>query len=349
MRKEHEIEQDAPALEPIKSKSNGKIKRTKTERELERDKNLSELSKEFAGSARKRGERNRDIILLWLIKWGWTTNQVIQFILNVERPRPADDFVKKGILEKIKSKPGWFERSVYILSPAGVAAANRLLLEINRSEEARHYNLHLTKNIPWTFHEHHIVAQNLLTDYWQEIHCTAPTEYYFDSFKTDYELDLDKSSGNFIPDFSVREISQDENNGLIFDYFHYEVELNEKTNAKLWPWAWARAIHLQKNPRDKIFILTPYQSIYKNYNKYFSGNVAKPAKFNGKPSRDESKGIYLTTDFGELTIEMLKKSTFIKTGGLRRAYQDDEGGIIRVRALSKKKPASASDQEDEQE
>lgn len=296
---------------------------------LKQKEHLKKLSIKFAASARSKGEWNNKIILIWLIKWGWTTNQIIQRVLNVQRPRPADEFVKKGILEKIKAQPGWFERSVYILSPAGVAAANRLLLEINRSNEARRYNLHLTKNIPWTTHEHHIASQHLLIDFWNYQPNSMPDEYYFDAFKTDYESDVDKSNGAFIPDFSIKI------DGDIEKFEHYEVELNEKTNAKLWPWAYARACHLRDNPQNSIIILTPYPSILKNYKEYFSKRIRKPIKNSkGKLVPDPNQGIYIVEGRGELYINLLEKNINRITGGIQR----DEVDLLGEKVFSDYKP-----------
>lgn len=296
---------------------------------------LRELSKLHASTAREVGEKNRILILFWLMKWGWTTNQVVQRILNVQRPRPADEFVKKGILEKLESKPGWIERSVYILSPAGVAAANRYLKKLG-IEDCRNYNLHITKRIPWSSHEHHIIAQHLIIDFEPWLFDFYPGIEFFNSFKTDYELDSDKSDGVFIADFIV--YKQDEESDDYGDYknLHYEVELNEKTKDKLWKWAWLRAMHLKKNPSDEIIILTPHNRIKVNYKKYFSEKIPKPIKFNGKPSADPAQGMYLTDEFGKLYLERLEFDETRRTGGLRR---DDEG--FRDRAMSKRRRAAA--------
>lgn len=287
---------------------------------------LRELSKLHASTAREVGEKNRILILFWLMKWGWTTNQIIQRLLDVKRPRPADEFVKRGILEKLESKPGWIERSVYILSPAGVAAANRYL-QIIRVDDTKNYNLHVTKRIAWSSHEHHIISQHLIIDFASWIFDLSGDEF-FNSFKTDYELDSDKSKDTFIADFIVY-------NG--FNATHYEVELNEKTNAKLWKWAWVRAKYLKSNPNDSINIVTPHNRIVKNYVDYFSKKIPKPITFNGKPAIDEAQGFYLTDECGSLNLERLEFDKNRRTGGLRRA--DDDEDRVRVQAMRRRKPA----------
>lgn len=344
----HKIDQDEQAPKPvkIKSKTKGvavKEKKEPTEKELERNKRLSELSTKYARNARDNGEINRFKVLAWLLKWGWTTNQIIQRILEVQRPRPADEFVRRGLLEKIESKRGWIEKSVYILSPAGVAEANRYVGKLEVNGFVRDYTLHITKRIPWLFHEHHITAQHLLID-------TNPWLLrisrigFFQSLKTDYELDLNKSDGVFIADFVVDKKDEE---GDIGDYktTYYEVELTEKKKEKMWKWAWTRAMHLKKNPGDTIVIFSPHNRILANYKDYFSEKIPKPSSFNGKPSADPSQGIYLNDTCGELYLERLEYDDSRKTGGYRS--EADERERRRFRVKSKYKPAPKPEPEDD--
>lgn len=150
-----------------------------------------ELAVKHGASAVLQGRINDAWVLFWVWKWGWTTNQLIQRLLQVARSRPADDFVRKGLLVKIDAPAGHPESHAYVLSEQGYIAAS-LIAEQCDPTRSKHYTLHISKRVPWSVHSHNMLCQHIALDLLGPPDKSRPPgDGDFEALKTDYELQAD--------------------------------------------------------------------------------------------------------------------------------------------------------------
>jgi hypothetical protein len=79
--------------------------------------------KNYAKNASARGKSNLNKLLLWVFRWGWTSENVIQVLLNLKR-RPCYNLVNRGILRKITPPPGF--PAAYVIGHAYLDLAHDL-------------------------------------------------------------------------------------------------------------------------------------------------------------------------------------------------------------------------------
>jgi len=231
-------------------------------------------------TARLQGMVNDAWVLLWIYKWGWTTNQILQRLLCVKRPRPADDFVKKGLLTKIDAPAGYAEKSVYILSQKGFIQA-KINAENFDPRAVNNYTLHESKRISWSLHNHNCVAQHICLDISHIVDKSRyPDERDYQRLRTDFELKSVDDKSADIPDFIYRPRI-----GNPTDW-HIEIELNQKTNLKLEKWLYPRVKKanslFDETPDDAILILTPFDAVISSYSKALEKKVHRVVMNNGR-------------------------------------------------------------------
>ena len=78
---------------------------------------------EYAKDARALGRRNIGRVLVWLYRWGWTTEPVLQRMLGVQRHVGAE-MARRGYLLRVDPPRG--HRPAYVIAPA----YQRLALEL---------------------------------------------------------------------------------------------------------------------------------------------------------------------------------------------------------------------------
>lgn len=233
-------------------------------------------------TARLQGAINDAWLLLWVYKWGWTTNQLIQRLLMVQRPRPADDFVKKGLLLKIDTPAGHAERSVYILSEKGFIQA-KINAENFDPRAVNNYTLHESKRIPWSLHNHNCVAQHICLDISHIVDKSRyPDERDYQRLRTDFEMKSEDTKSTDIPDFIYCPRINNPTK------WHIEIELNQKTNLKLEKWLYTRVKKANKlfeeTPEDVILILTPFDGVISTYSAALEKKVRRITINNGRDS-----------------------------------------------------------------
>lgn len=279
------------------------------------------MGAEHGPTARLQGLVNDAWLLLWVYKWGWTTNQIVQRLLNVKRPRPADDFAKKGLLLKIDAPSGHAERSVYILSDKGFIQA-KINAENFDPRAVNNYTLHESKRIPWSLHNHNCVAQHICLDISHIVDKSRyPDEQDYQRLRTDFELKSEGAKSADIPDF----IYQPKFNNPM--QLHIEIELNQKTHLKLEKWLYPRikkANNLfDETPDDAILILTPFDGVISSYSAALEKKVRRITINNG---RDAATTQTVTLKHNRIWLTSLQQDKTRMSGNLKLVWNS---GLIR--------------------
>lgn len=282
-----------------------------TEKNME---SITELRK-FVGKQRERSEENRNTLLVWVRRWGWTTNQIAGRLLDLQRPALCDEFTKRGLLDKIAAPPGHRERFVYILNQNGLKIVEELLDKYASIMNFAPYTLHESKRIAWTIHEHNMCAQHILLD------ILGPRPE-INLYVTDLEYRQENKNDESVPDFSY--ISND---GLAL----CEIELNQKSELRFKRWLYLRVKYLIDNQNDEVIIYTQLNGVANLVNKLLSNKYiyqVQKGKESGKlVERQDKIGIELTKDLKtRIQIKMLMRDENRKSGGLS-LYEDEDFDI----------------------
>lgn len=278
--------------------------------------------KKYAGQGKARSEDNSLQAAIWVYRWGWTTAQIINRVLDLKRPGLADELVKKGVLERLDTPPGWRESFTYILAAPWV---ERVQLELDELAHAgfamQEYTLHISKRVPWSsLHTHNMVAQHVLLDLIGPR--PAPNTY-----RTEPEFRSDDEDRLAVPDFAYTDGGA---------WVHAEIELNHKEEKRLKHWLWLRLLALQNQDNLRLRIFSPLASvraaieeqIWKRRNIWPMERGASGKIY----ERQDKVPLELAHFRDRITIEGLRKSLDRRTGGLAvdRLLAEMPDGLPRV-------------------
>lgn len=212
-------------------------------------KNRAENLRKFRGNAREKGQQNRDEVLAWLYKWGWSTDAALSRLLDVLRP-VGGELARKGVLLRVEPPRG--HKPAYVIAPAYQSKA--LKLHEDRGGEAIPY--------PWprsavpfaSLGEHNEVAQLKAIDVLRSMEDESVM------LITDRELRGSAKTGEAIPDFLIRTGDFEEvfdKNGVRSGFIGgecvwYEVELTGKRNEKLAHQLYSRHKALKRGEFSRI-------------------------------------------------------------------------------------------------
>ena len=273
------------------------------------------LAKKHGPTAIWQGKINDEWVVFWTWKWGWTTNQLIQRLLSVNRPRPADDFVRKGLLIKIEAPAGHGENHVYILSQEGYIKA-QLMAEQSDPTRTSHYKLHTSRRVPFSLNSHNLTAQHVVMDLIGPADKSRPpAEWDYKKFKADYELRSAEEPNKYYPDFILNSIGSDG-----YKYVqHFEIETNQKANEKLHKWLWPRVKAANEPPMQyddsefSIVILTPFDGVVNFYSKQLTGKITRVFNNNGVDTFDHTQKLALQKQ--KIRLTKLTRDKERKSGG----------------------------------
>lgn len=257
-----------------------------------------------SGKQREMSSKNADDLCTWVYRWGWTTAQIINRFLDLKRPSLADEFVKKGLLEKLAAKEGFRERFVYILSEDGKIRAQELLDIDHGFVETIPYKLNESRRIPWSLHTHNMVCQHLMIDMLGPR--IAPISYI-----TELEYRKDNALGEAVPDM-----------GFNFgdDFVYCEIELNQKELIRMKRWVWLRILDLRSEHNTRVIFFTNLNSVKDSIEKIIGAPYIYEVEKNEKGMLVESdsplKRINLENYRDRIEIKKLEKDDWRKTGGL---------------------------------
>lgn len=281
-----------------------------------------ELAKKHGSSAVFQGKINDEWVLFWVWKWGWTSNQIIQRLLQVARSRPADDFVKKGLLFKVEAPAGHPESHAFVLSEEGYIRAS-LVAEMNDPKRVKHYTLHTSKRVPWSINSHNLLCQHVALDLLGNIDKTrAPNEFDFQRLVTDLELKADPSQKqSSVPDFVVLLPSK---NGEVNQFF-VEIETNQKTNIKLNKWLIPRVGAANKyfeTPHSasgngyntNFLIFSPFKAVVDSYSEALKGRIFHITSSGGRDYLDKSRTA-MTLKGQNIFLGQLERDKGRRSGG----------------------------------
>lgn len=282
-----------------------------------------ELAKKHGSSAVMQGKINDEWVLFWVWKWGWTSNQIIQRLLQVARSRPADDFVKKGLLYKVEAPAGHPEAHAYLLSEKGYIRAS-LMAEMNDPSRSKHYTLHTSKRVPWSINSHNLLCQHVALDLLGDVDKTRPPDQFdFERLVTDLELKADPSQKqSSVADFVVLLVQE---SGEVSQFF-VEIETNQKTNTKLNKWLIPRVNAANKyaigqsesgDGYDTSFlILSPFMAVVKSYSEALQNKIFHTRNQGGRDYLDKSR-TPVTLKGHNILLGQLERDKERRSGGFR--------------------------------
>lgn len=175
-------------------------------------------------NAREKGKANADKLLLWVFRWGWTTEPVMQKLLNVKR-RPGGDFVRRGLLNKV-APPTGHHHPVFILDSSSLTRAQDL------------YEAETNSALPYPYPRNSIPFA-ALAEHQEFAQLIALDELADDELLT-VERELRVGEPGALPDFQI-------SNGLATRW--YEIELTPKYRERLLLQMWDR----EQARRDEHF------------------------------------------------------------------------------------------------
>lgn len=261
----------------------------------------------FAGKQRERNQQNAEAVCQWVFRWGWTTTQILSRLLDLQRPNIADEFVRRGLLEKIEVPPGYRERFAYILTQPGLDIAQAKLDEHFGYVKTIPYTMHDSRRIPWTLHAHNMVAQHVMLD----LLGPRPDQIAF-ATEPEYRQDRAGEGEEAVPDFSI---TDGETTTL------GEIELNHKADLRMKRWVWLRVKHLKQHPNTRAVIFTPLNSVAAALDEILGKRqvfeVIKGDQSGKLYERQDKPGIELTPELrSQIEVRMLVKDLSRRTGGL---------------------------------
>lgn len=262
----------------------------------------------WQGRQRERSQQNIEVVCCWVFRWGWTTTQIVSRILDLKRPNLADEFVKRGLLEKIEVPPGCRERFAYILTQPGLDVAQRALDEFHGYIQIAPYTLHESRRIPWTtLHTHNMVGQHILLD----LLGPRPDQISY-ATEPEYRHDGAGEGDEGVPDFSWTD-GEVTNLG--------EIELNHKADLRLKRWIYLRIKHLKQHPETRATIFTPLNAVSAAVQKILNQRqvfeVVKGDQSGKLHERQDRPGIELTPELRQrIEVRMLIKDLSRRTGGM---------------------------------
>jgi len=201
---------------------------------------VSKMDQEKKQSAIQLGKYRASQVCCWIRRCGTSNAANIAKVAGVNRVRYADELVQRGYLKKIRMEPGHADRYVYILSDIGRQRADFELEDWfgDSLPNRPSYTYTEHQHVPQKNHEHDMVAQEIL------LRLAGDELDYFELWSTEWEERHNQgeaSSADATDNFVETEGEHARN----FIRLH-EVELNQKTNARLRHWLGLRIQRLSE-------------------------------------------------------------------------------------------------------
>jgi hypothetical protein len=239
-------------------------------------------------SSNELGADRAGLVCCWVFRWEWSNASNIARVAGVKRLRYADELVARGFLIRLDSGPGRMDRFVYILSDLGRQFAAYELDQFGDSlPPLAHYTLTDHQRVSLSVHEHHMVAQEIV------LRLAGDQLHNFPQWTTELEerrkVD-DAVSADAIDTFS-RVIRLNQSDLQWFIRLH-EVEMNQKTNARLRHWLGLRIQRLQEygEGRACCFVWAASNAIIQRYTEVLSKPIPRYyCAVTGKLTVDQSK------------------------------------------------------------
>lgn len=263
--------------------------------------------KQWQGKQLERKQHNMETVAQWVYRWGWTTNQLVSRLLDLQRPNLADEFFKRGLLSKIEAPAGYRERFVYVLAELGMMIAEEKLDELFGYVKTVPYTLHESRRVPWSLHNHNMVMQHVVLD----LLGPRPDQIAF-ATELEYRHEGAGEADEAVPDFSIHN-----GDSIMLG----EIELNHKADLRMKRWLWFRVKHLKQHPEARAVIFTPLNSVRKAVEEILSKRqvfeVVKGDQSGKLYERQDRTPIDLTPDLRQrIEVRMLVKDLSRRTGGL---------------------------------
>lgn len=278
----------------------------------------------FAKNSVARGEENTLQIASWIYKFGYASNEIIQRVLNISHEGIGNELCKKGILEKIKTRPGFRDQHVFILTQNSVRLIERHIdiaeVPIWGGFIKRKYELHKTKRIKFLTLEHDLLVQHIVLD----MHAAAACG------RGDHRLDAENVySGRELQTATAGQEFEPVFDASLYDHAQIEVELNQKSENRMRQWFYSRVIYLN-NTSDYIlnvhwYLFTDQNSIIDAISELLEEDYAKKI-VHGKANKliiEQPAKIDPRADLTRarrfITLEKLLVDKTRKSGGYRIA------------------------------
>lgn len=204
--------------------------------------------KNFTGNPRQRGLENEEKVLVWLFRWGWCTEEVLQKLLGVKR-RIGIELVKRGVLQRIEPPRG--HKLVYVIARSQQARALELYEAAGGA--AMPYTWGKT-SVPFAaLGQHNELAQLVALNH------IEPGDW----FACDRELSEEEGA---IPDFIIQKGGV----GGVLEW--HEVELHAKYKERLYFQLWQREEAREENKLERLVWHCGTQGIAKNLEQALSSD-----------------------------------------------------------------------------
>jgi hypothetical protein len=213
--------------------------------------------KTFAGNARKRGQQNVRKVLIWVFKWGFVNESVLQKLLGVKR-KPGVDLVKKGVLQKV-NLVGHRLPHVYVISPAYMPEARALWEnEMNFDGMGLLDNLGIPspKTEIAVSQVHHQVTCQLAA-----LKIQVPLSHLLSAREIVSGYAERPAS---IPDFATFRLNPDKEAKNWYIRTWFEIELNGKYDERLFNQLQTRQTEIEEENIDEVVFLCATEGIAKN-------------------------------------------------------------------------------------
>lgn len=262
---------------------------------------------QWQGKQTARKQANSEAVCSWIFRWGWTTTQILSRLLDLKRPNIADEFAKRGLLEKLVVPPGYREKYVYILAQPGLDLAEQFLDEFGDYLKTAPYTLHVSRRVSWSIHRHNMIAQHTVLD----LLGSRPDQIAY-ATEPEYRHDGCGVNDEAIPDFSITD-----GETTILG----EIEMNHKPDLRFKRWLWLRVKYLKAHPDVTATIFTPLNSVASALGDLLAQRQiyeVEKGVLSGKLFEHRDRmGIEMTQDLRErIQVRMLVKDLSRRTGGL---------------------------------
>lgn len=238
----------------------------------------------FSANSIARSRENGLLTALWVYKWGFTSTEILMRLLQVARTTVAVEMTKRGLLEQIKTDAGFRDRTVFILTGAGLQLAENFIEEYDEPNYTafvlQNYTLHKTKRLPFRTLAHDLCTQHVVLD------------TYNANSRILKRVDPGRVLSRINPSIflSSREL-QTATGGTkdipVYDAVMYrttvkiEIELNHKEDLRLRQWLYLRICNMnlewnESGETPYLYIYTNKVSVIKALNLLLSEDYVKP-------------------------------------------------------------------------
>jgi hypothetical protein len=222
------------------------------------------MDKELSLSARMVGVRRALLVSCFIRRWGWSNAANIALCAGVNRLRYADELVKRGFLIRLATDLPHNDRYAYILSTHGLQCA---LDELDRFGDSipglPPYTYMEHRRVGFLVHAHNMVMQEILLRLALDVGI-----YYHSLWSSEWE-ERSRQDEAVCPDATdTFSYSYDSPPGYQPLTRFHEVELSQKSGARLNHWLSLRISHLLESGKGNGFfcVWSASDAIIDSYN-----------------------------------------------------------------------------------